>query len=185
MQLLYFDTVDGRNSAPVDVVDITVSMSFITSQVVQDFFHQQYFFVAICNFFFLLNETKTPLDPAQVAWRPWWWRSNAPSRRNSPRGNFHALLMAEIPRPTTRDVWNTVNHGMNYLSTGAGFLNRQQYESLFSLRLCPLLGDKKPRWTAWEFSKLEVIISLVNISPRDLGERNGGYHVDWLGIYLE
>ena len=35
-------TVDGWNLAPVDVVDIPVFMGFCTSQVVQDFFHQQY-----------------------------------------------------------------------------------------------------------------------------------------------
>ena len=35
-------TVDGRNPAPVDVVDIPVFIGFYTSQVVQDFFHQQY-----------------------------------------------------------------------------------------------------------------------------------------------
>ena len=43
-------TVDGRNSAPVDVVvvDIPVSIGFYTSQVVQDFFHQQYDRYQIC-----------------------------------------------------------------------------------------------------------------------------------------
>ena len=35
-------TVDGRNPAPVDVVDIPVFIGFYTSQVVQDSFHQQY-----------------------------------------------------------------------------------------------------------------------------------------------
>ena len=34
-------TVDGRNPAPADVVDIPVFIGFYTSQVVQDFFHQQ------------------------------------------------------------------------------------------------------------------------------------------------
>ena len=37
-----WDTVDGRNPAPVDVVDIPEIIMFYTSQVVQDFFHQQY-----------------------------------------------------------------------------------------------------------------------------------------------
>ena len=36
------NTVDGRNPAPVDVVDIPVFIGFYTSQVVQDFFHRQY-----------------------------------------------------------------------------------------------------------------------------------------------
>ena len=35
-------TVDGRNPAPADVVDMPVFIGFYTSQVVQDFFHQQY-----------------------------------------------------------------------------------------------------------------------------------------------
>ena len=39
------DTVDGRNPAPVDGIDIPVLIGFYTSQVVQDFFHQQYVIV--------------------------------------------------------------------------------------------------------------------------------------------
>ena len=35
-------TVDGRNPAPVRMVNIPLSIGFYTSQVVQDFFHQQY-----------------------------------------------------------------------------------------------------------------------------------------------
>ena len=36
------DTVDGRNLAPVDMVNIPLSTAFYTSQVVVwDFFHQQ------------------------------------------------------------------------------------------------------------------------------------------------
>ena len=35
-------TVDGRNPAPVDMVSIPLFTWFYTSQVVQDFFHQQY-----------------------------------------------------------------------------------------------------------------------------------------------
>ena len=35
-----FDTVDGRNPAPVDMVNIPLFAGFHTSQVVQDFFHQ-------------------------------------------------------------------------------------------------------------------------------------------------
>ena len=35
-------TVDGRNLAPVDVVNIPVFIGVYTSQVVQDYFHQQY-----------------------------------------------------------------------------------------------------------------------------------------------
>ena len=34
-------TVDGRNPAPVDMVNIPLFSWFYTSQVVQDFFHQQ------------------------------------------------------------------------------------------------------------------------------------------------
>ena len=36
------DTVDGRNPAPVDMVNIALFTGFYTSQVVQEFFHQQY-----------------------------------------------------------------------------------------------------------------------------------------------
>ena len=35
-------TVDGGNPAPVDMVNIPLFIGFYTSQVVQDFFHQQY-----------------------------------------------------------------------------------------------------------------------------------------------
>ena len=36
-------TVDGRNSAPVDIMEnIPLFTGFYTSNVVQDFFHQQY-----------------------------------------------------------------------------------------------------------------------------------------------
>ena len=35
-------TVDGRNPAPVDMVNIAAFTGFYTSQVVQDFFHQQF-----------------------------------------------------------------------------------------------------------------------------------------------
>ena len=40
------NTVDGRNPAPVDMVNIAVFTGFYTSQLVQDFFHQQYHFVS-------------------------------------------------------------------------------------------------------------------------------------------
>ena len=36
-------TVDGRNPAPVDMVNIPLFTGFYTSQVAQDFFHQQYY----------------------------------------------------------------------------------------------------------------------------------------------
>ena len=35
-------TVDGRNPAPVDMVNIPLFTGFSTSQVVPDFFHQQH-----------------------------------------------------------------------------------------------------------------------------------------------
>ena len=38
---LEIHTVDGRNLAPVDMVNIPLFIGFHTSQVVQDFFHQQ------------------------------------------------------------------------------------------------------------------------------------------------
>ena len=38
-------TVDGRNPAPVDLVNNPLFTGFHTSQVVQDFFHQQYGFI--------------------------------------------------------------------------------------------------------------------------------------------
>ena len=34
-------TVDGRNPAPIDIVNIPLFTKFFTSQVLQDFFHQQ------------------------------------------------------------------------------------------------------------------------------------------------
>ena len=42
VSLLEGNTLDGRNHAPVHVVDIQDFMGFYTSQVVQDLFHQQY-----------------------------------------------------------------------------------------------------------------------------------------------
>ena len=40
-QTFWTGTVGGRNLAPVDIVNIPLFMRFYTSQVVQDFFHQQ------------------------------------------------------------------------------------------------------------------------------------------------
>ena len=40
--LYYHTTVDGRNPAPIDAVNIPLFAGFHTCQVVQDFFHQQY-----------------------------------------------------------------------------------------------------------------------------------------------
>ncbi len=40
-------TVDGRNSAPVDMVNIPLVTGFCTYQLVQDFFHQQYLFFEV------------------------------------------------------------------------------------------------------------------------------------------
>ena len=40
--ILLINTVGGRNPAPVGKVNIPVFARFYTSQVVQDFFHQQY-----------------------------------------------------------------------------------------------------------------------------------------------
>ena len=37
-------TVDGRNPAPVDTVNISLFAGFHAFQVVHDFFHQEYFF---------------------------------------------------------------------------------------------------------------------------------------------
>jgi len=42
-QIKSFPTVDGRNPAPVDMVNIPVFTGLYTSHVVQDFFHQQYY----------------------------------------------------------------------------------------------------------------------------------------------
>ena len=38
---IIYDTVDGRNPAPVNMVNVTLFTGFYTSQVVHDFFHQQ------------------------------------------------------------------------------------------------------------------------------------------------
>ena len=40
-QLAVRDTADGRNPAPVDMVNFQLFAGFHTCQVVQDFFHQQ------------------------------------------------------------------------------------------------------------------------------------------------
>ena len=39
-------TIHGRNPAAVDMINIPLFTGFFTSQVVQDFFHQQYLFIA-------------------------------------------------------------------------------------------------------------------------------------------
>jgi len=41
------DTVDGRNPAQVDMVNLPLFVGFYTSQVVQDFVHQQYHWIMI------------------------------------------------------------------------------------------------------------------------------------------
>jgi len=41
-----YNTVDGRNPAPVDMVNIPLFAGFYTSQVVQDFFPQQYVYIS-------------------------------------------------------------------------------------------------------------------------------------------
>ena len=46
---LCIDTVDGRNPAPVDMVNIPLFTRFYTSQVVQDFFHQRYVLIVAWN----------------------------------------------------------------------------------------------------------------------------------------
>ena len=50
-------TVDGKNPAPVDMVNIPLFSQFYTSQVVQDFLYQQYVFkvVRLCLDFFLAS----------------------------------------------------------------------------------------------------------------------------------
>jgi len=45
-------TVDGRNPAPVDMINIPLFIGFHTSQVVQDFVHQQYDWVVATRSFF-------------------------------------------------------------------------------------------------------------------------------------
>ena len=40
-------TVDGRNPAPVNMINIPLFIGFHTSQVVQDFSHQQYLFPGV------------------------------------------------------------------------------------------------------------------------------------------
>ena len=46
--------VDGRNPALVDMVNIPLFTGFYTSQVVQDFYHQQYFLMFL-DFSFLVQ----------------------------------------------------------------------------------------------------------------------------------
>ncbi len=51
---------------------------------------------------------------------PWKWGSHGPKFEKK-KTNNEPLLMAEILL-TTWDVWNLKNNGINYLSTGAGFV---------------------------------------------------------------
>ena len=44
VQVTGWPTVDGWNPAPLDPVDIPLFTGLYTSEVVQDFFHQQYWF---------------------------------------------------------------------------------------------------------------------------------------------
>ena len=44
---MMYDTVDGRNPAPVDIANIPLFAGFFTSQLVQDFFNQQYVYIYI------------------------------------------------------------------------------------------------------------------------------------------
>ena len=45
----WVDTVDGKHPAPVHMVNIRLFTRFYTSQVVQDFFHQQYHQLGVSN----------------------------------------------------------------------------------------------------------------------------------------
>ena len=55
--------IDGRNPAPVDMVNIPSCTGFYTSQVVQDFFHQQYDNINI----YLCISSRKPIYPTYVS----------------------------------------------------------------------------------------------------------------------
>ena len=80
-------TVDGRNFAPVDMVNLPLFRGFHTCWVVQDSFHQQYEILLIINPCPFLDMSK--FDPTRKLWLPrpkrlsqswlvglWWlWRA--------------------------------------------------------------------------------------------------------------
>ncbi len=63
-------TVDGWNPAPVDMVNIPLFIGFHTSQVVQDFSHQQYVIKNISNLKWLMIGEPRPnmLLPNKIRW---------------------------------------------------------------------------------------------------------------------
>ena len=54
-KMVRIPTVDGWNPAPPRMMIIPLFIGFYTSQVVQDFFHQQYVFQALMFFVFFLH----------------------------------------------------------------------------------------------------------------------------------
>ena len=61
-------TVDGRNPAPVDMINIPLFSRFHTSQVVQDFVHQQYDWVVATQSFFIFTPKIGGNDPISRAY---------------------------------------------------------------------------------------------------------------------
>ena len=59
------DTVDGRNPGPVHISNIPLFTEFQTSQVVQDFFHQQYVYIYI----YLIKEVHTLEEKNMTGWK--------------------------------------------------------------------------------------------------------------------
>ena len=73
----WFCTTVGRNHAPVDMVNISLFTGFLTSQVVQDFFNQQYLTHNL--------EQKTHLPPSTALTVP------GTSKKHSPESSWHAI----------------------------------------------------------------------------------------------
>ena len=82
-------TVDGRNPAPADMVNIPLFTGFYTSQVVQDFLHPQ------CpweNSAFRLDKDHWPLSTLSHPINPWSTVDGSEIRR------FHQLRLVVYPR---------------------------------------------------------------------------------------
>ncbi len=88
MNMVHLNTVDGRNPAPVDMVNVPLFTGFDTSQMVQDFFHQQYlrnFWPPPQGFFSLIGHC--PL------WDILTWSS------------FWEQVLMEIPHSSSQSTW--------------------------------------------------------------------------------
>ena len=100
-------TVDGRNRAPVDMVNIPSLIGFHTSQVVQDFFHQQYEIkwndetiklyllmnTYLCSFHHVFLKAKLLLLQDLVI----WWKEAGKMVVHPPKNLFRFHLLPLLP----------------------------------------------------------------------------------------